>query len=109
MNLIQKSTKTKNGIRTSPLPDRAIEILKYFNDQNEDNRFNIPKEVWAKTTALLKKYNLSLGINGAVFDRSRIGIIPSLVKKIYFDRKASKKKMLKYEQQAEKIKAILNS
>ena len=84
-------------------------ILKYFPDQNEDNRFNIPKEVWAKTTALLKKYNLSLGINGAVFDRSKIGIIPSLVKKIYFDRKASKKKMLKYEQQAEKIKAILNS
>jgi len=28
---IQKETKSKSGVRTIPLPDRAIEILKYFD------------------------------------------------------------------------------
>lgn len=38
---IQKSTKTKNGVRTIPLPDRAIEILKYFNEIPHTSNDNV--------------------------------------------------------------------
>lgn len=34
---IQKSTKTENGIRTIPLPDRAIMILQYFYENYPHN------------------------------------------------------------------------
>lgn len=90
-------------------PDLREHILMYFNDQNESKLLDYPEEVWTKTKELLKKYNVSLGINGAVYSNDTLGIIPKTVKEIYFGRKADKKKMLRYEQQSEIIKEILKN
>lgn len=92
------------------LPDDLKDIiLKYFNDQEEANRFKISKEIWDLTTQKLKEYNLSLAINGAVFKRDKIGIIPELVQEIYNSRKAWKKQMFKYKARKILIQEILKS
>lgn len=83
-------------------------ILRYFNDQNEQDRLKLPQEVWDNVTALLQKYNYALGINGAVFDKSHEGLIPRLVNEIYDNRKKDKKTMQKYEAQKVNIGEILS-
>lgn len=80
------------------LPEQLRDIvLKYFNDQVEANRLTLDKSVWDTTSTLLNEHNLSLGINGAVFTRDKIGMIPELVQEIYNSRKKAKKTMLNYE------------
>ena len=81
--------------------------MENFYDQNEDRVMDLPQDVWDKTTKLLEKYNYSMGINGAIFDRSTQGIIPELVWEIYVNRKSDKKKMLAYAKQKEIINEIL--
>ena len=87
--------------------DLRQHILTYFTDQNESKLLKYSDDVWDKTKELLKKYNVGLGINGAVFDNSKLGILAETVNEIYLGRKKDKKTMLKYEQQAEIIKEIL--
>lgn len=92
------------------LPDQLRDIvLKYFNDQDESGRLTMDKSIWYATTKLLKEHNLSLGINGAVFNCEKIGMIPELVQEIYNSRKKAKNKMLDYEKRklliSEMIKA----
>lgn len=82
-------------------------ILMNFNNQIEDDRFKIPEEKWERTTNLLKKYNYSLAINGAVFDKSKLGMIPEIVQNIYNGRKQEKKIMFKYQQRKILIKELL--
>lgn len=95
-------------IPISKLPnDLKDYILRYFNNQNEQERLALPKEMWNNVTALLKKYNYALAINGAVFDKSHEGLIPRLVNEIYDNRKKDKKIMIKYESQKVKIGEIL--
>jgi DNA polymerase elongation subunit (family B) len=88
-------------------PDLRDIILTYFNDQDEARRFEIPEDKWLLTEELLKKYNLSLGINGALFTRDFKGMIPELVQEIYDTRKDFKKIMFKYQQQKVLINEIL--
>ena len=79
--------------------------LAFFNDEDEESRFRLyleKPEIFNKYTELAHKYNYCLGINGAVFKKDSIGIIPRLVKEIYAERKAQKKEMLKWKQEAEK-------
>jgi len=91
------------------LPEELKDIiLSKFNDQDEESRFNISEELWSKTMDLLVKHNLSLGINGAVFDKSKLGMIPEMVQDIYSSRKEAKKTMFKYEQRKILIEKILN-
>ena len=82
-------------------------VLKYFNDQNEENRLNMSEDIWDKTKELLNKYNMSLGINGAVFTKDKLGMIPEMVLEIYNGRKKAKNKMLEFQQQKVNIKEIL--
>ena len=56
---------------------------------------------------LLQKYNYSLGINGAIFSKDKLGMIPKLVTEIYSSRKAAKKKQFQYEKQKILIKEII--
>lgn len=72
-------------------------VLKYFNDQDEAQRLTLDKDVWNCTTKLLKDFNLSLGINGAVFTCDNIGMIPELVQEISNSRSEAKATMLQYE------------
>lgn len=87
--------------------DLRQHILTYFTGQDEGKLLKYSDDVWVKTKELLKKYNVGLGINGAVFDNSKLGILAETVNEIYLGRKKDKKTMLKYEQQAEIIKEIL--
>ena len=73
-------------------------ILKYYPDQNEGDRLELPEEVHEAISEKLVEANLSLGINGALFDNKDLGIIPELVLEIYLGRKADKKTQFKFEQ-----------
>lgn len=82
-------------------------VLQYFNDQDESARLNLPQEVWECTTNLLNEHNLTLGINGAVFTKEKLGMVPEMVQDIYDSRKKAKKQMFVYEQRKVLIKKIL--
>lgn len=82
-------------------------VLAHFNDQEESNRLTLNKDVWAKCTELLNKYNMSLGINGAVFSKNTEGMVPELINSIYRDRKQAKKTMFDYDKRKIMIDEII--
>jgi len=88
----------------SKLPDRLKELnAKYFKDEDEGSRFDLylnNPEVFNEYTSLLKEHNYSGAIAGAIFTRDYKGIIPSLVEKIYAERKMQKAEMLDWKQKA---------
>lgn len=91
------------------LRDLLKSVIKKEQDEEQfldlkDN--NIEK--FEKITNLLQKYKLSLGINGALFDISKKGLIPSLVTEIYNNRKKAKKTMNNYIAKSVMIKDILH-
>lgn len=51
------------------------------------------------TTNALKKHNYSVGVNGALYDRTKQGMLPILVKKLFADRTTAKTKMLTLKKQ----------
>ncbi len=87
-------------------PDLREYVLKYFNNQNEQERLKLDHKIIEEITPLLQKYNLALSVNGACYKRE-LGILPRLVNEIYDGRKKDKKKKFKYEQQAVLIGKIL--
>lgn len=90
------------------LPEEIRDIvLKYFNNQEEEQRFDIPESIWEKTTSLLKQHKLGLGINGAVFTQEFEGMVPIMVQDIYDSRKIAKKTSFDYEKRAILIGEIL--
>ena len=100
------SPETFVPIHKLPSDIRTI-ILKYYNDEDEAKRFDIPENIKVTLASLLRKYNYSMGINGAIFSKDKIGLIPELVIDIYKTRKEDKKTMFKYEKRALEIKEIL--
>jgi DNA polymerase elongation subunit (family B) len=90
------------------LPDQLRDIvLQYFNDQEEEKRLDLPEDVWNTTTKILQENDLALGINGAVFKKDKLGMVPEMVQEIYDGRKKAKKTMFDYTKQAILIKEIL--
>ena len=90
------------------LPSDLREIVnKYFSGQIDDPKLTLNKEIFEKLNILLKKYNLSMALNGACFKRDKQGIIPRLVTEIYANRKKDKKMMQRYEAQKILIEKIL--
>jgi hypothetical protein len=99
---------TETYVPKHKLPNELRDIvLAYFNDQDESKRFDIPTEVFEKTTELLHEHDLTLAINGAVFTKEKLGLIPELVQDIYSSRKQAKKMMFNYERQKLLIKKII--
>lgn len=94
-------------VQHKDLPDdlRCV-IERYYNNDNEQERLKLSQDVLDKTSELLRKYNLSMCVNGVCF-KKELGIIPRLVNEIYDNRKKDKKRMFKYEQMAVKIGTIL--
>lgn len=72
-------------------PELGDVIRKYYNSQDEENILNLDESIKVIVSKLLRKYNLGLGINGAVFDNTEQGIIPKTVKDIYLNRKEKQK------------------
>lgn len=93
------------------LPAEMRDInLAYFNNEDEVQRFELYLKndgVFKRYTELAKEHNLALGINGAVFRKDELGIIPRLVKDIYNERKLKKKEMLQWKQKAENFEKEL--
>lgn len=88
-------------------PELRDVVLAHFNDQEEQNRFDLDKEIWEHTTSVLKKNNMALGINGAVFTKDKIGMIPELVQEIFDSRKIAKDTQFEYEQRKVLIGKIM--
>lgn len=74
--------------------DEQFHLKEYFADKSK----------YAKFSALLQKYNFASALNGALFRKSKKGIIPILVENVFAQRKAAKKKMLEYEKTFEHSK-----
>ena len=90
------------------LPDELRDIvLKHFNNQEEEKRLNLDESIWNRTTELLQEHNLALAINGAVFSKDNLGMIPEMVQEIYDSRKKAKRTMFDYEKQKLLIKTII--
>ena len=94
-------------------PPELRDLLKSVikKDQDEEQFLDLKDnniEKFEKITNLLQKYNLSLGINGALFDISKKGLIPSLVTEIYNNRKKAKKTMNNYIAKSVMIKDIMH-
>lgn len=100
------SPETFIPIHKLPGDLRAI-VLSYFNDQEEEGRLNLDESIWEETTRLLVENNMSLGINGAVFTKDHLGMVPEMVQEIYDSRKQAKNKMFEYERQKLLIEKIL--
>lgn len=90
------SPETYVPVHKLPADLREI-VIKYFNDENEDARLKLPQAVWDKTKEILTRENYSMSINGAVFDCSKEGLLPQLIKRIYNNRKGTKKEMQSVE------------
>ena len=92
------------------LPDELRDIvLANFNDQDESTLLDLPENVWNRTTELLQEHDLCLGINGAVFEKNKLGMIPELVTGIYGSRKIAKETQIKHEKRKIMIQEILRS
>ena len=89
-------------------PELKTYVLKYYNNENEIDRFDIPNDVKEKVTELLQKHNFSLAITGAVYKKDKLGMIPEIVQEIYTDRKTVKKLMFRYEQKSIDIKSAID-
>ncbi len=76
----------------------------YRAEECEDIYIALPLEQKQYIASLLKKYNYSMTPNGCFWDRSYYGILPTLNKQVYSDRKFHKKEMKKYENMAEELK-----
>ena len=97
-------------IPISDLPPELRDIvLTYFNSQDEGARLELPDDIWNATTSLLNKHNMSLGINGAVFSKDKLGMIPELVQVIYDGRKIAKKTQFDYERRKVLINEIIKT
>lgn len=88
-------------------PELRDIVLQYFNNQEEAQRLELPPEVWEATTDLLNKHNMSLGINGAVFNKDKLGMVPEMIQDIYDSRKKAKQTQFEYERRKVLIKDIL--
>ena len=81
----------------------------YFNDEDELRRLDdYLKGNLDEFNKLLKKYNMSCGINGALFTKNFVGVIPTLVAGLYGKRKTAKKEMLTCEKNIQLIKDELH-
>ena len=98
----------ENLIPLHSLPSDLREMIeKYYNNDNEQERLTLDQNILDKTSELLRKYDLSMCVNGVCF-KKELGIIPRLVNEIYDNRKKDKKEMFKYEQLAVRIGSILS-
>ena len=78
-------------------PQELQEITKLLLTQNEEKIINLPEETWNKIIQTAKRYNVSLAVGGATFDKNIDGVVPKLVTEIYKGRKQAKKEMKYWE------------
>lgn len=92
------------------IPEDLLKLRnELFNDEDEDRRLNdYFSGKLTKFNDLLKKYNISAGVSGALFTKKITGVLPDLCAFFYNYRKQVKKEMLIAEQNIETIKHELH-
>lgn len=109
LSMVAQNMSAETYIPPEKLPkDLRDIVVKYFLDEEEDDRLKLPESVWEEYRNLLKKYNLSGSVTGAVFDKSKQGMIAKLVGDIYKDRKKMKKQSFVHKRNALAIKEELH-
>ena len=93
----------------SELPaDLKMLVQQHFGTQEEGHVFDLSPEQWTDITETLRRHNMALAVNGAVFRRDEIGMIPVMVQEIYDSRKKAKGTQFRYEKKSLEIQEILN-
>lgn len=83
-------------------------VLTYFTGQDEGQRLELTDDVWETVIEELQEHNIALGINGAAFDKSSLGMIPKLVQEIYSDRKKARAIQRQYNDRALLIEKLIH-
>ena len=108
LGMVAFNMSPETFIHKKDLPPELRDIvLAHFDNQDEGQRLELPNDVWNATTNLLQKHNLSMGINGAVFSKEKLGMIPELVLEISATRRKAKNTMQEYEKKKVLIQEIL--
>jgi len=87
------STETKLSNFNNQPTRKTIGVEGILKDNKFTNEFMKP---W-------KEANLSIAANGVLFDNSRRGFLPSLMERLYEERKISKSKMIEAQKRMEEI------
>lgn len=109
LSMVAQNMSAETYIPAQKLPKDLREIVvKYFMNEEEDDRLELPENIWEEYRTLLKKYNFSGSATGAIFDKSKQGMISKLVHDIYKDRKKMKKQSFVHKRNALAIKEELH-
>lgn len=103
------SPETFIPLSEAPAELRDAVLIATKGDQNEETVLNLDANYQEHIKKILKKYNVSMGVNGALFTHDKHGIVPELVSKIFFQRKEMKKRMLTCYNIVTEIDKILES
>ena len=103
--MIQLNTSPETFILNENLPEDLLEAISEFQykDGHDEIYMNLSDSKKEHIRSLLEKYNYSMSVNGAVFDRTYQGIIPELVDRIFKERKEAKNKMFEARQKISNI------
>jgi len=85
-------------------PEDLQELNKLLGTQDEDKILQINDKQWAHIKKIATKYNVALGVGGAVYSCESQGVVPQLVTSIYKGRKIAKTEMFKWEQKVIDLK-----
>jgi len=108
MNITAFNLSPECKIEYEDLPPELQSISKIFETENEDIFLKFSPEQWNQINKVIKKHNVSVSIGGGVYDITKEGFVPKLVKEIYLNRKEAKKKMWKHSNNANDIRKELN-
>lgn len=108
LGMVSFNMSPETYIEPHRVPEEVQDVIRaYFNSQDETRVMGMSPDIKRKMSELLKKHNIGLGINGAVFDNSKEGIIPKSVRGIYLDRKEKQKELEGFEKLKLKIQEEL--
>jgi len=109
LGMVGSNMSPETFVQRKDLPPTLRDIiLKYYDNQLEDERFDIPDDILSACIKELEDHKLSLAVNGAVFSNEYVGMIPEMILDIYKTRKHAKTKQLAYENRQILIQKIIN-
>ena len=96
----------QQNISAETITDTTYDGFKRFHGPAETDEYEVDGLInFQDDLGWLKEQDLCLSPSGCTFRRDKQGFAPFLMEKLFKERKAAKKEMLKLEQEAEKMKA----
>jgi len=110
LGMVGANMSPETFIPRHKLPSELRDIvMAFFDNQDVAERLELDDHIWEQTVELLQEHNISLGVNGAAFDRTEVGMVPSMILDIYANRKKAKKEQFKHEKGKIMIQEILRA